>query len=43
VINAQNSAEGQAMLKGIGFPRFETATADVYNNQSRVLKAYWGY
>jgi len=43
VLNAPNSQDGRAMLKGIGFPRFDPAGPEIYSNQSRVLKEYWGY
>jgi hypothetical protein len=40
---AHDSKEGQAMLKAIGFERFDPATATVYQGQARILKEYWGY
>jgi len=40
---AQSDKDGQAMLKSIGFERFDTATAAVYTGQSSILKEYWGY
>lgn len=43
VLAAPNSPDGRAMLKGIGFERFDPASAETYHNQSRVLKQYWGY
>lgn len=43
VLAAPGSADGRAMLKGIGFDRFDAASAETYQNQSRVLKQYWGY
>ena len=43
LLSAPNSEAGRVMLKGIGFPGFEAASAETYHNQSRVLKEYWGY
>ncbi len=43
VLAAPNTPDGRTMLKGIGFERFDAANAETYQNQSRVLKQYWGY
>jgi ABC-type phosphate/phosphonate transport system substrate-binding protein len=43
LLNANRSLEGRAMLKAIGFERFESATEDTYTNHARVLREYWGY
>lgn len=43
VLGAPNTPDGRTMLKGIGFPRFDPASAETYHNQGRVLKQYWGY
>lgn len=41
--DAENTPEGRAMLKAIGFERFERASPDIYAGHSRILKEYWGY
>jgi hypothetical protein len=43
LLKANTTPEGQRMLRSIGFPRFESATEEMYANHGRVLKEYWGY
>lgn len=43
LLKANTTPEGQQMLKSIGFPRFDSATEEMYANHGRVLKEYWGY
>lgn len=43
LIDASKTPEGRAMLKKIGFPKFDPATAKIYHGQARILKEYWGY
>jgi len=43
IISAQQKPEGKAMLKKIGFSRFNPTTATVYVGQDNILKTYWGY
>jgi len=43
LINAEKTPAGQAMLKGINFPRFVPATPDIYAGQSEILSSTWGY
>jgi hypothetical protein len=43
LVNAVNTPDGQAMLKAIGFERFESATPEIYAGHRRILKEYWGY
>jgi hypothetical protein len=43
LVNAHKTPEGQRMLKGINFERFDPASPEIYTNQSRILKEYWGY
>lgn len=43
LVNAAKTPDGQRMLKGINFERFDPATPEIYANQSRILKEYWGY
>lgn len=43
LLTADQSDAGKRMLQGIGFPRFEPASAEIYANQRHVLSTYWGY
>ncbi|HEX9626619.1 MAG TPA: PhnD/SsuA/transferrin family substrate-binding protein [Acidiferrobacterales bacterium] len=43
LLTAHRSDDGKKMLEGIGFEKFDPATAAVYANQSGILKEYWGY
>jgi len=43
LVGADKTPEGRAMLQAIGFPRFDPATANVYNGQAKILQDYWGY
>lgn len=43
MMRAHDTQEGQAMLKAIGFERFDPATATIYQGQANILKEYWGY
>jgi len=43
LVQASKTAEGQAMLKQIGFERLDPANAAMYQGQAKILKAYWGY
>ncbi|MGW8247184.1 MAG: phosphate/phosphite/phosphonate ABC transporter substrate-binding protein [Acidiferrobacterales bacterium] len=43
LIDASKTEEGRAMLQKIGFPKFDPASAKIYQGQARILKEYWGY
>lgn len=43
LLDADKRPDGRAMLKEIGFDRFDRATAAMYAGQSRVLSDYWGF
>lgn len=43
IISAQKKPDGKAMLKKIGFVKFNPANAAIYAGQDNILKAYWGY
>lgn len=43
ILSAQQKPEGKAMLKKIGFAKFNPTSATVYLGQDNILKAYWGY
>lgn len=43
LIAAQQQPKGKAMLKMIGFAKFNATHYDVYAGQDVVLKDYWGY
>lgn len=43
LLAAHRSPEGKAMLKKIGFERFDAATPSVYAGQANILKEYWGF
>jgi len=43
LVQAERSEAGQAMLKAIGFERFDPATPEIYANQRNMLSGYWGY
>ena len=43
VLDAAKTPAGQAMLKQIGFERFDPATAAIYKGQANTLKQYWGF
>lgn len=43
VLDAAKTPAGQAMLKQIGFERFDPATAAIYTGQANTLKQYWGF
>jgi ABC-type phosphate/phosphonate transport system substrate-binding protein len=43
MVDAINRPDGQLMLKKIGFPKFDPASASVYKGQQNILKTYWGF
>ena len=43
LVSADDTAAGKAMLRDIGFPRFDPATAAIYAGQADILREYWGY
>jgi len=43
LISAPQREDGKAMLKGIGFAKFDLTNESVYAGQDNVLKEYWGY
>lgn len=43
LLEADNNADGKAMLAKIGFPRFDPTTSAVYAGHANVLKEYWGF
>lgn len=43
LLEANNRTDGQAMLKNIGFPKFDPANGGIYKDQDNVLKTYWGF
>jgi phosphonate transport system substrate-binding protein len=43
LVNADQTAEGQQMLKAINFPGFEKATAKTYTGYASLLEGVWGY
>ncbi len=43
LLEADKTPAGKAMLKSIGFERFIPATPALYDNQSQVLREYWGF
>lgn len=43
LVQANRTDAGKKMLAGIGFERFDPATAQIYANQRNVLSQYWGY
>lgn len=43
VLDAAETPDGRKMLRGIGFSRFDPATAAIYAGQRRILKEFWGY
>jgi phosphonate transport system substrate-binding protein len=43
LLDADRSDDGRRMLKNIGFARLDPAGPDLYANQSRLLREYWGY
>jgi ABC-type phosphate/phosphonate transport system substrate-binding protein len=43
LLEASNRTDGQAMLKNIGFPKFDPANSNIYKNQDNILKTYWGF
>lgn len=43
LLRATETPAGRAMLKGIGFEKFDPATPAIYANQSHILRTYWGY
>lgn len=43
LLNADKTEDGKRMLQGIGFPKFDPATPDLYAGQGNVLRGYWGY
>ena len=40
---AHQTERGKAMLKAIGFERFDPASASIYKGQAELLQQYWGY
>lgn len=43
ILSAPKNPEGKAMLKKIGFAKFDPANAAIYAGQDNILKPYWGY
>ena len=43
LLDAAKTPAGKAMLKHIGFERFDPATAAVYKGHANTLKQYWGF
>lgn len=43
LIGASATAEGQQMLRNIGFAKFDPASKQIYQGQAGILKQYWGY
>lgn len=43
LLNAGNTEDGKKMLNGIGFPKFDPASKNIYQGQAQILKQYWGY
>lgn len=43
LVTAEDNETGRAMLKEIGFPRFDPADPSLYTGQSNILREYWGY
>ncbi len=43
MLQAHQTERGKAMLKAVGFERFEPASASVYKGQAELLQQYWGY
>ena len=43
LLTADKTEAGKKMLEGIGFPKFDPATPEVYADQSNILKEFWGY
>lgn len=43
LLDASKTPAGKAMLKHIGFERFDPATAAIYKGQANTLKQYWGF
>lgn len=43
LLEADRSAEGKAMLRAIGFERFDPASNTLYRGQAKVLQQYFGY
>jgi len=43
LIEASKSKAGREMLQKIGFPKFDPASAKIYQGQAHILKEYWGY
>jgi len=43
LIDASKTEDGRKMLQEIGFPKFDPASAKLYQGQAKILKEYWGY
>jgi len=43
LMTADDTDAGRAMLREIGFPRFDPANPGIYAGQSAILREYWGY
>ncbi|MBE9516432.1 MAG: PhnD/SsuA/transferrin family substrate-binding protein [Proteobacteria bacterium] len=43
LLGAVKTDKGKAMLKGIGFAKFEMASKATYAQQDKILNNYWGY
>lgn len=43
LLTADDTEAGRAMLKDIGFPRFDPANPALYAGQANILREYWGY
>lgn len=43
MLQAHTTERGKAMLKAVGFERFDPASASIYKGQAELLQQYWGY
>lgn len=43
MISAAGRPDGKEMLKEIGFPKFDPASASIYRGQDKILRTYWGF
>lgn len=43
LVSADKTPEGKAMLKGIGFAKFDPANKQIYAGQANMLQKYWGF
>jgi len=43
LVRANQTEDGKAMLKAIGFERFDAATPSIYKGNADLLQQYWGF